>query len=102
MVGNTSTSSTDRTEREKDISVALLNIGKVTAPLPTGDVVITMDGVEAARLFREIEADVLVPMHFQSWKHFAEGREALEKALESEGVIDKVVWLEPGVRKDLA
>ncbi|KXX76125.1 N-acyl-phosphatidylethanolamine-hydrolyzing phospholipase D, mitochondrial [Madurella mycetomatis] len=83
------------------ISVAMLNIGKATAPLPTGDLVITMDGVNAARLFKEIGADLLVPMHFESWGHFAEKREDLEKALEKEGVMDKVLWLEPGVRTNV-
>jgi L-ascorbate metabolism protein UlaG (beta-lactamase superfamily) len=86
----------------KDISVALLNIGKATAPLPSGPLQITMDGAQAARLFKEIGADVLVPMHFESWGHFAEKREALAKALEREGVMDRVLWLEPGVRTVLA
>lgn len=81
--------------------MALLNIGKATAPLPTGDLAITMDGVNAARLFKEIGADLLVPMHFESWGHFAEKREDLEKALEKEGVMDKVLWLEPGVRTNV-
>jgi L-ascorbate metabolism protein UlaG (beta-lactamase superfamily) len=88
--------------QHKDISVALLNIGKATAPLPTGPMVITMDGAHAAQLFKEIEADVLVPMHFESWGHFAEQREALAAALEKEGVMDKVLWLEPGVKTALA
>lgn len=86
----------------KDISVALLNIGKATAPLPTGPLVITMDGAQAAQLFREIGADVLVPMHFESWGHFAEQREALAASLEREGISDKVLWLEPGLKTTLA
>ena len=85
-----------------DISVALLNIGKATAPLPTGPLQITMDGAQAARLYREIGADVLVPMHFESWGHFAEQREALAASLEREGISDKVLWLEPGVKTTLA
>jgi L-ascorbate metabolism protein UlaG (beta-lactamase superfamily) len=49
-------------------------------------------------LFRDIGADILVPMHFESWAHFTENKEALEKELEREGVMDRVVFLEPGVR----
>lgn len=63
---------------------------------------ITMDGAQAARLFKEIGADVLVPLHFESWGHFAEKREALAEALQREGVMDKVLWLEPGVKTLLA
>ncbi|KAK0656860.1 beta-lactamase superfamily domain-containing protein [Cercophora newfieldiana] len=81
------------------ISVALLNIGNVLVPHPEGGVLqITMAGEDAARLAREIEADVLVPMHFESWAHFTEGKEELRGALEREGVQEKVVWLEPGVK----
>ncbi len=84
----------------KDISVALLNLGRATAPLPSGPLQITMDGAQGARLFREIGAEVLVPMHFGSFKHFLEPRDEMERALESEG--DKVVWLKPGVKTKLA
>lgn len=86
----------------KDISVALLNIGKASVPLPEGPLQVTMDGKDAARLFKEIGADVLVPMHFESWEHFAEKKEELVAALEREGVMDKVLWLEPGVKTTLA
>ncbi|KAK4170501.1 beta-lactamase superfamily domain-containing protein [Cladorrhinum sp. PSN259] len=84
------------------ISVALLNIGKATAPLPDGPLQITMDGAQASKLFRDIEADVLVPMHFDSWGHFAEKRPELEKSFEKEGVSDKVLWLVPGEKTKLA
>ncbi|KAL2266652.1 hypothetical protein VTJ83DRAFT_6004 [Remersonia thermophila] len=86
------------------ISVALLNVGKATVPLPTGPLVITMDGAQAAKLAREIEADAVVPMHFESWGHFAETREELARVLESKeegGVKSRVVWLEPGVETKL-
>ncbi|KAK0718728.1 beta-lactamase superfamily domain-containing protein [Apiosordaria backusii] len=78
------------------ISVALLNLGKATAPLPTGPLQITMDGAQAVQLFRELEADVLVPMHFESWEHFKEQREGLEQAFKKEGLEKEVLWLEPG------
>ncbi|KAK3298815.1 beta-lactamase superfamily domain-containing protein [Chaetomium fimeti] len=84
------------------ISVALLNIGKATVALPTGSLAITMDGADAAKLFKELEADVLIPMHFESWGHFAEKKEELAASLEKEGVMDKVLWLEPGVETKLA
>ncbi|KAK0660841.1 beta-lactamase superfamily domain-containing protein [Cercophora samala] len=78
------------------ISVALLNLGKATAPLPTGPLQITMDGAQAVQLFRELEADVLVPMHFESWNHFKEQREELKQAFKAEGMDKEVLWLEPG------
>ncbi|KAK6835076.1 N-acyl-phosphatidylethanolamine-hydrolyzing phospholipase D [Apiospora arundinis] len=82
------------------ISLALLNIGAAAVMPPGGEgepLLITMDGRQAAQLFREIGADVLVPMHFESWDHFTEGRDGLEEAFRGEGVLEKVVWLELGV-----
>ncbi len=80
------------------VSVAVLNIGKVVVALPPDNekLQITMDGADAVKLFRELKADVLVPMHYESWAHFTENKEELTKAFEAGGVSDKVIWLEPG------
>jgi len=83
------------------ISVALLNIGKAMAPIGEEPLQITLNGADAAKLFREIEADVLVPMHFESWQHFSENKETLVAELEKAGVSDKVLWLEPGVKTNV-
>ncbi|KAK7177437.1 hypothetical protein PSPO01_16516 [Paraphaeosphaeria sporulosa] len=87
------------------IAVALMNLGKATfynvtrecLPSETGEFLqITMDGRQAARLFREIKADILVPMHYESWDHFTQHEEELSKEFEDEGVLSKVRWLKPG------
>ncbi len=52
-----------------------------------------------ARLFREIKADILVPMHYESWGHFTQNGKELAKVFEEEGIQDKVFWLTPGVSK---
>lgn len=84
------------------VAVALLNLGGAVAVLESGPLTITMDGKEGARLFKEIGAEVLVPMHFESWNHFTQGKEGLEKVFEEEGVSDKVLWLEPGKETKVA
>ncbi|RYO91180.1 hypothetical protein DL762_002347 [Monosporascus cannonballus] len=82
------------------ISVALLNVGAAMAPLGNPPPLqITMDGKQAARLFREINADVLVPIHYESWGHFSQNGQQLAKAFEEEGIQEKVCWLVPGVSK---
>lgn len=79
------------------IAVAMLNLGAAQAPLPDGPLQITMDGHQASRLFREIKADILVPMHYESWTHFSESKDQLAKVFEKEDIQDKVYWLTPGV-----
>ncbi|KAH7042274.1 putative Zn-dependent hydrolases of the beta-lactamase protein [Macrophomina phaseolina] len=86
--------------REKyHVTAALLNLGAAVAPLPDGPVQITMDGKQAVRLFREIRADILVPMHFESWGHFTQFGKDLARVFEAEGIQDKVCWLTPGEEK---
>lgn len=81
------------------ISVALLNVGAAIAPLPDGPLQITMDGKQAAQLFREIKADILIPMHYESWAHFSQKGGELAKDFEAEGIQKQVCWLTPGVSK---
>ena len=79
-------------------SIALLNIGKAQAPVGEEPLQITLDGADAAKLFREIGADILVPMHYESWTHFSESKTAFVAELEKAGISDKVLWLEPGAK----
>ncbi|KAI9468456.1 MAG: beta-lactamase superfamily domain-containing protein [Benjaminiella poitrasii] len=82
------------------ISVAIFNLGCVKVNIPDqGPLQITMGGAEAAKLAREIGADVVVPIHYESWNHFTEHGEELRKIFEEEKISDKVCWLEPGVSK---
>ncbi|KAH6855953.1 beta-lactamase superfamily domain-containing protein [Chaetomium sp. MPI-CAGE-AT-0009] len=81
-----------RVAEKYHVAVALVNLGKATFD----GLEITMDGRQAARLFRDLKADVLVPMHYESWDHFTQNGEGLLKEFEAEGVLDKVRWLKPG------
>jgi L-ascorbate metabolism protein UlaG (beta-lactamase superfamily) len=57
---------------------------------------ITMGGKDGATLFRAIKADVLVPMHYESWGHFTQFGAELRQAFEDEGISDKICWLKGG------
>lgn len=87
------------------ITVALMNCGKATfyeftdegKPGQPGDSLqITMDGRQAAHLLKDLKADVLVPMHYESWDHFKQGGNELAQEFKEEGVLEKVCWLKPG------
>ncbi|KAL6229840.1 hypothetical protein BDW75DRAFT_234883 [Aspergillus navahoensis] len=81
------------------ITAALLNLGNAMFHFPTGPIQITMDGRQAVQLTRDIGADVMIPIHFESWAHFTEDRRDLMKVFSEEGFMDKVVWTLPGVPK---
>ena len=58
-----------------------------------------MDGKQTVRLMRDINADVMISIHIESWEHSTEHREGLTKVFEEEGIMDKVCWTAPGVPK---
>ncbi|KAK6591633.1 zn-dependent hydrolases of the beta-lactamase [Botrytis cinerea] len=87
------------------IAVAILNCGEATfenfdakgQPSQTGSSIqITMGGQQAAHLFRDIKADVLVPMHYDAWDHFKQKEEGLSAEFREEGIMSRVCWLQPG------
>lgn len=81
------------------VMAAILNLGNATFDFPIGPIQITMDGKQAVQLTRDIGADVMIPIHFESWDHFTEDREDLVKVFQEEGFADRVCWTTPGVPK---
>ncbi|CAG7931109.1 unnamed protein product [Penicillium olsonii] len=83
------------------ISAAIFNLGNAHAHTDMTDLSspryqITMDGKQAAKLFRDVQADYLVPMHYESWHHFTQFGEELRGVFQEEGISDRVCWLSPG------
>lgn len=73
------------------ICAAIMNLGNahvvedITNP-ESSVFQITMDGRSAARLLREIKADVLVPMYYESWGHFTQFGDELRQAFKCQGI----------------
>ncbi|KJK40696.1 Zn-dependent hydrolase [Streptomyces variegatus] len=51
---------------------------------------LTLDSAQAAEAARVLGARRIVPVHFDSWAHFTEGREQLVDAFTAAGLIDRV------------
>ncbi|OJJ97685.1 hypothetical protein ASPACDRAFT_45782 [Aspergillus aculeatus ATCC 16872] len=81
------------------VAVAVVNLGNALFPTPKGMLQITFDGKQAAHLMRVTGADVMVPIHFESWEHFTQHQEELRRVFKEEEIDDKVCWLTPGVEK---
>jgi L-ascorbate metabolism protein UlaG (beta-lactamase superfamily) len=84
-----------------DVGTAVVHLGGVRFPI-SGPLRYTMTGAEAAELCASIEPRTVVPIHYEGWSHFREGRDAAEAALGA-GLGDEtsVVWLEPGAPRSL-
>ena len=83
------------------VDVALLHLGGVRFPL-TGPVRYSMTAAQAVRALRLIRPRVAVPVHYEGWQHFRQGRAAVEAALADAPDVRAIVrWLEIGIPTDL-
>ncbi len=76
-------------------------LGGVRFPI-TGPVRYTMTARDAAELCRLIRPRTAIPIHYEGWKHFGEGREAAERELTRAPDGIRIRWLPVGVAVSLA
>jgi L-ascorbate metabolism protein UlaG (beta-lactamase superfamily) len=85
------------------VDVVLVHVGGVRFPI-TGPVRYTMTGPQAVQLCELIRPRVAVPVHYEGWAHFADGRTGIETALAAApaDVRDRLRWLPLGTPVDLS
>jgi L-ascorbate metabolism protein UlaG (beta-lactamase superfamily) len=85
------------------VDTALLHLGGVRFPI-TGPLRYTMTAREAVELCSLVRPRTVIPIHYEGWKHFLEGREAVERELVDapEDVRSRFRWLPLGVATELA
>ncbi len=85
------------------VDTALLHLGAVRFPV-TGPIRYTMTARDAVELGTLIRPRTLIPVHYEGWKHFTEGRAAIERefATAPEVLRESVRWLPIGARANLA
>jgi L-ascorbate metabolism protein UlaG (beta-lactamase superfamily) len=64
-----------------EVDIALLHLGAVRFGL-TGPLRYSMTAEEAVELCGLIRPRVAVPVHYEGWSHFSEGRDGIDRALE--------------------
>ena len=80
------------------VDTALLHLGGVRFPV-TGPVRYTMTARDAVELCRLVRPRTAIPIHYEGWKHFRQGREAIERefARAPEDIRRRIRWLPIGV-----
>ena len=84
------------------VDTALLHLGGVRFPV-TGPVRYTMTARDAVELCRLIRPRTAIPIHYEGWKHFRQGRDAIEREFASapEDMRASVRWLPIGEAVDV-
>ncbi|WP_222195341.1 MBL fold metallo-hydrolase [Modestobacter italicus] len=85
------------------VDTAVLHLGGVRFPV-TGPLRYSMTGRQAVQLCGLLDARTVVPVHYEGWSHFVQGRAGIERALAGapDDVRQRVRWLPMGEAVDLA
>jgi L-ascorbate metabolism protein UlaG (beta-lactamase superfamily) len=74
---------------------ALLNLGPASVP-EVGPFHLTMTAREAVEAARAFVSAAIVPLHFEGWAHFTEGREEIAQAFAAADLSHRLRWPELG------
>jgi L-ascorbate metabolism protein UlaG (beta-lactamase superfamily) len=79
------------------VGTALLHLGGVQFPV-TGPLRYTMTARDAVEVCRLVKPHTAIPIHYEGWKHFRQGRDAIEAEFASapEDIRSRVRWLPIG------
>ena len=85
-----------------DVDIAVLHLGNVHFPI-SGPIHYTLSAAEAVELCGLLKPRVTVPIHYEGWSHFVQGRDGIEAELATApaAVRESVRWLEIGVPTSL-
>jgi L-ascorbate metabolism protein UlaG (beta-lactamase superfamily) len=84
------------------IGTALLHLGGVRFPI-SGPLHYTMTASQAVELCTAVGPHTVIPVHYEGWKHFRQGREAIEREFEAapSRFRESVRWLPIGDATDV-
>jgi L-ascorbate metabolism protein UlaG (beta-lactamase superfamily) len=80
-----------------EVGTALLHLGGVRFPV-SGPLRYTMTASDAVELVGTLRPQTVIPIHYEGWKHFRQGRQAIEEVFRRapEDVRGRVRWLPLG------
>jgi L-ascorbate metabolism protein UlaG (beta-lactamase superfamily) len=81
----------DEVSKRFDLGLAILHLGAARVP-EVGPFHLAMSAEEAAQAARAFPNTTIVPIHFEGWAHFCEGREDIARAFQKAGISDRLVW----------
>jgi len=82
------------------VSVGIFHLGRASFPV-TGPIRFTMDAKDGVKAARALNPKTIIPIHYEGWKHFREGRDRIEQEFLAAGVNSKLQWLKIGKPTDI-
>ncbi len=85
----------DEVAKRFTVSVGIFHLGRASFPI-TGPIRFTMDAKDGVKAARKLNPRTIIPIHYEGWKHFSEGKSVIEKEFAAVGLSNKLRWLELG------
>jgi L-ascorbate metabolism protein UlaG (beta-lactamase superfamily) len=82
----------DQVAERFSIGVAILHLGKARFPI-TGPLRYTMDHRDALKAAQVLRPQQIIPIHYEGWRHFSEGRAVVEDAFRGARLPVELRWL---------
>jgi len=82
------------------IGTSIVHIGGAQFPI-LGPVRFTLNAKEAVRLAQELNPRMMIPIHYEGWKHFIESGDKAKSVFEDSEINEKVKWLPLGERVEV-
>jgi L-ascorbate metabolism protein UlaG (beta-lactamase superfamily) len=87
-----------RFARTRAPDLAIVHAGAAKFAL-TGGLRLTCSAADVARFAAAWPDAIFVPVHYEGWSHFSEGRDAFAAGLARRGLAERVRWIAPGARE---
>jgi L-ascorbate metabolism protein UlaG (beta-lactamase superfamily) len=81
------------------IGTVLMHLGGVKFRYLSAGLRYTMDAQEAVELLELLDPTTVIPVHYEGWTHFRQGRSAAEQVFNKSRFAGSVHWLDPGEAK---
>jgi L-ascorbate metabolism protein UlaG (beta-lactamase superfamily) len=81
--------------RYAPVDLAILHMGRAQIEA-MGNLGVSLSADDAVRYAEALQAKRVLPIHFEGWAHFTEGREAARRTFDASGLADRAIWLERG------
>jgi len=82
------------------IGTAIMHIGGVQFPI-MGPIRFTLNAREAIRITQALNPQVMIPIHYEGWKHFKESGNDAKKVFDESEFKGKIRWLPIGNTEDV-
>jgi len=77
------------------VGVGLFHLGRAGFPV-TGPIRFMMNAADGVKAARALNPHTIIPIHYEGWKHFREGRSAIETKFAEAGLSGHLHWIPLG------